>query len=97
MSVNLQGFPARPVHDNKSDLQEKAWERVELGARLCEFTAKVCEFSNWTIEDVRRTCLYQNEKVKLQRERLTALHNKLNTQRDKMKEEDEGILARLLG
>lgn len=95
MSVNLLGLSARPVHDNKPDIQGKTLERVELGARLCEFSARVCEFSGGAIEDVRRTRLYQKARLKLQQDKLTALRHKLSAQRDKFRKLEPALFARV--
>lgn len=95
MSVILPRLSARLVHDNKLSPQEKTGQNVELGERLCEFSAGGCEFSGWAIENVRRTCLDQKERLKFQRERLTTLRQKLSAQRGKLREEEAETPAQL--
>ena len=97
MSVSLPGLSAQPVRDDKSDIQEKTWQRVELSARLCKFSARICEFTGWAFADVRRTCLGRTERLRLQQARLAMLIHKLSAQRDKWKREEAEMLAKLSG
>src|SRR5262245_4049199 len=97
MNANMAGLSAQPTRDDRSGAQEKAWQRVEQSVRLCKSSAEACEFSGRAIEDVRRTCLYQKKKLRLQRERLAALNHRLSAQREKWGKEEAEILLQLLG